>query len=123
MSIGENIRKIRLKKQLTQRQLGDLCGMADSAIRRYESDKATPKLETLRKIAKALEVFDYELDPSLIMSFDSGEEFMKEWNRITSNVKINEMKKLMESLNSKGQDKALEQVELLTKIPEYTNEN
>ena len=54
MSIGENIRKLRLQRNLTQKELGDLCGMADSAIRRYESNRANPKIETLEKIAKAL---------------------------------------------------------------------
>lgn len=44
MSIGENIKKIRVQKGLTQKQLGELCGMADSAIRRYENGRANPKL-------------------------------------------------------------------------------
>ncbi len=56
MSIGENIKKIRIEKGLTQKQLGDLCGMADSAIRRYESDRGNPKIETIEKIASALNV-------------------------------------------------------------------
>lgn len=56
MTIGENIKRIRTEKNLTQKQLGDLCGMADSAIRRYELGKANPKIETVEKIAKALGV-------------------------------------------------------------------
>ncbi len=35
MTIGENIKRIRKEKGLTQKQLGSLCQMADSAIRRY----------------------------------------------------------------------------------------
>ena len=35
MSVGENIKRIRKEKGLTQKQLGELCGLADSAIRRY----------------------------------------------------------------------------------------
>ena len=54
MSIGENIKKKRIQKGLTQKQLGELCGMADSAIRRYENGRANPKYETLEKIAAAL---------------------------------------------------------------------
>ncbi len=43
MTIGENIKRIRKEKHLTQKELGHLCGMADSAIRRYELGKSTPK--------------------------------------------------------------------------------
>lgn len=54
MPTGSRIKEIRKQKGLTQKQLGDLCGMADSAIRRYENGKANPKIETLQKIATAL---------------------------------------------------------------------
>ncbi len=54
MPTGFRIKEIRKQKGLTQKQLGDLCGMADSAIRRYENGKANPKIETLQKIATAL---------------------------------------------------------------------
>ena len=59
--IGARIRETRLKKGLTQKQLGDLCGMADSAIRRSESGRAQPKLKTLEIIADALQVTLSEL--------------------------------------------------------------
>lgn len=56
MAIGDNIKRIRIEKGLTQKQLGELCGMADSAIRRYENGGANPKIETRQKIATALGV-------------------------------------------------------------------
>lgn len=56
MTIGENIRRIRKEKGLTQKELGNLCNLADSAIRRYELGGANPKLETVEKIAQALDV-------------------------------------------------------------------
>lgn len=62
MGIGNNIREFRLKNGLTQKQLGERCGMADSAIRRYELEKANPKIETLQKIADALNVSIADLD-------------------------------------------------------------
>lgn len=58
MTVGENIKRVRIEKGLTQKQLGDLCHMADSAIRRYELGKANPKIETIKRIASALGV-DY----------------------------------------------------------------
>lgn len=62
MGTGKNIRYLRLKNGLTQKQLGEKCGMADSAIRRYELEKANPKIETLQKIANALNVSIADLD-------------------------------------------------------------
>lgn len=53
---GKKIRQYRLEKGLTQKELGDKCGIADSAIRRYESGKITPKNEILYRIAVALDV-------------------------------------------------------------------
>lgn len=63
MTLGENIKRIRQEKGLTQKQLGDLCTpkMADSAIRRYEAGKANPKIETVQKIANALGISLFEI--------------------------------------------------------------
>lgn len=73
MTIGEKIKSLRIKKGLTQKQLGDLCNMADSAIRRYELGNVNPKIETVRKIADALGVSinDLLLDPIWSSSNDS----------------------------------------------------
>lgn len=54
MPTGTKIKEIRKQKGLTQKQLGDLCGIADSNIRKYENGKQNPKIETLQKIANAL---------------------------------------------------------------------
>lgn len=56
MTIGQRIRVIRTTIGMTQKQLGERSSMADSAIRKYESEKINPKLETIKKIADALEV-------------------------------------------------------------------
>lgn len=56
MSVGEKIKQARQKQGLTQKQLGELCGMADSAIRRYESGRGNPTLKTIRRMADALGV-------------------------------------------------------------------
>lgn len=56
MTVGENIKRIRKGKGLTQKKLGELCGIAESNIRKYESGKQNPKIETIDKIAHALNV-------------------------------------------------------------------
>ena len=65
-TIGERIKKVRLSLGLTQKKLGELCGIAEPTIRRYELGKLNPKIGTLNKIAKALGVPVTELDPSII---------------------------------------------------------
>lgn len=61
MTVGQRIRDRRKALGYTQKQLGELCGMADSAIRKYESGKIIPKHQTLQKIATALEVPEWTL--------------------------------------------------------------
>ncbi len=73
MPIGDEIKRLRIERGLTQKQLGDLCGMADSAIRKYESGKIKPKIESLRKIASALRVDVYSL-----ADFDTASEMLSE---------------------------------------------
>ena len=56
MGVGENIRAARQRAKLTQKQLGELCGIAEPTIRRYELNKLNPKFDTIVKIASALGV-------------------------------------------------------------------
>ena len=63
MTVGERIRAARKAKGLTQKQLGEACGIAEPTIRRYELGKLNPKYETLKKIAKPLGVEAHQLLP------------------------------------------------------------
>ena len=56
MTIGELLKHARLDAGLTQKELAEKCGMADSAIRKYESGKIVPKVDTMRRISNALNV-------------------------------------------------------------------
>lgn len=56
MTTGENIKRIRKEKGLTQKELGELCGINEANIRKYENGKQNPKIETIRRIANALGV-------------------------------------------------------------------
>lgn len=123
--VGEMIRKYRIEKGMTQKKLGELCGIADSNIRKYETGKQTPKINTLQRIADALKVSIYNL-----MEFDEDYsasdkkraiKYLKQLEAGINHIEMSDfiMTGLMYQLNDKGQDKAIEQVELLTKIPEY----
>lgn len=68
MTVGENIRRIRLERNLTQKELGKRLGTSEAYIRAYESGKRNPKPATLKKIAEQLAVRPEVLENS---SFDA----------------------------------------------------
>ena len=61
MTLPENIKRIRKEKGLTQKKLGELCGIDEANIRKYESGKQNPKIETVERIAIALDCSSYDL--------------------------------------------------------------
>lgn len=54
MSIGENIAKYRKTKGLTQEQLGELLGVTNQAVSKWESGVSMPDVMLLPKIANVL---------------------------------------------------------------------
>lgn len=61
MTIGNNIKRIREEKGMTQKELADKCNIIYQTIGKYERNLLNPKYETLEKIAKALEVSSFDL--------------------------------------------------------------
>lgn len=87
MNIGANLKRIRKEKGLTQKQLGELCipPIAESTIRRYELGKLNPKLETVKRIADALQV-----DFTQILEIDNEENFEKTSKDLGDLIKLAE---------------------------------
>ncbi|MBD5517199.1 MAG: helix-turn-helix transcriptional regulator [Lachnospiraceae bacterium] len=56
MTIGKKILELRVQKELTQKQLSDMCGFSQSALNLWENDKRKPKIGSLHKIADVLHV-------------------------------------------------------------------
>ncbi|GAB3923469.1 helix-turn-helix domain-containing protein [Larkinella terrae] len=54
--IGQLIRNTRKNRSLTQKELGRRLGISESAVNKYESGKENPTLQTLSKIADALDM-------------------------------------------------------------------
>jgi transcriptional regulator with XRE-family HTH domain len=52
----DNIKRIRKEKRITQEKLAEACNTATSYIGLMEIYRHTPKLSTIEKIARALEV-------------------------------------------------------------------
>ena len=146
MTIGEKIRELRQEKAMTQKQLGDKCGMADSAIRRYESNRGNPTLDTLKRIAKALDVHVFrlledaenintelfqELYDTLARLIQQGYPSASDFygDLISGKISIAILRnnfdarliRAYEKLNQQGRMTAVERVEELTEVAKYQN--
>lgn len=65
MTIGERIKMARNRAGLTQKELGERMGVSGTMIAMYETDSRNPKVETIRKIAEALDIPTFELNTGL----------------------------------------------------------
>ena len=113
MTTGERIQKARKAAGLSQKELGEKLGVSASMIGQYENDLRIPKIETLEKIATALNVKISSLR-------DIHEFFFQDLFVPTENDKT--MARIIEALadlNAEGQQKAIERIEELTEIPKY----
>ena len=67
MTIGERIKKARKNKGWSQSELGQVLGVSQQMIAQFENSKRRPKLETLDKIASALDVGVLDLLGDIIL--------------------------------------------------------
>ena len=51
MSIGENIKNLRLRHGLSQLELADVAGVSDKAVSTWEQNKAVPRMGPIQKMA------------------------------------------------------------------------
>lgn len=56
MSIGENIKKYRKEKGLTQKELADKIGKDFSTVQKYELNISQPPIDVLNRIADTLDI-------------------------------------------------------------------
>ena len=56
ISFGENLKRIRTDKKLSQGDLAKKVGMHATHISRYERDLTSPAIDALKKLAEQLEV-------------------------------------------------------------------
>ena len=120
---GDMIRKCRTEKGLTQKKLGELCGIADSNIRKYESGNQNPKIETLQKIADALDIPVNRLLAGKIISRDELKEKLSEYGLTHLVPDTEEERTVLENckkLNETGKKEAAKRVEELTHLEKYT---
>lgn len=130
MAICDNMKAIRRKKGMTQKQVAEACGLADSTIRTYELGNANPKPTTVAKIAKALGVSaaelygmdwmpgigtpDQEANSALYQSLLSGVDPFPIDDPSTARLLV-----AFDRLNGDGQMEAIKRTEELAQIPAY----
>lgn len=56
-SIGDKIRDLRKNRGLTQEQLAKLLGVSKQMIGKWETGKSNPKIQSINKLAQALDVY------------------------------------------------------------------
>ncbi|MBS5982823.1 MAG: helix-turn-helix transcriptional regulator [Clostridium butyricum] len=61
MNIGENIKKCRNEKEISQEKLAVKLDVSSRTLQSYESGRTTPTIETLIRISKILDVPLYRL--------------------------------------------------------------
>lgn len=134
MDIGEKIRLIRKEKGMTLQQLANIMGCSPQLISQYENGKRTPKLETIQRIANALEVptwellgiskqeavLAYENDRCNKTGYKTSELSPVIKNDIIHESRFNKLKNAYNRLNDSGQKEAIKRVEELTEINRYT---
>lgn len=147
MTIGERIREERKKQGLTQKRLGELCGIAEPTIRKYELGKLNPKYQTLQKIAGALNISisaffpdkplglsllnlalenDLNIQRSVECFLDDPDEIVNTFTdddgfEFTESAvyKFTGIVNNFNALNASGRNEAAKRIRELTFVPEY----
>lgn len=143
MTTGQKIKEARKRVGMTQKELAQKLGIPFQGISQWENDLRNPKLETLQKIADAIGVPISDLvglpidaktmesilcDSKHATTFETDEHigvksrsgfvrFRKDYLLYKENSA--RLKAAFDNLNETGQQKAVERVEELAKIPDY----
>lgn len=116
---SENLKQLRLEASMTQKELAQKLNVSQNAIFNWENEKREPSLEMIDQIAyffnvsssyllghtKLRNTLKYALDKATILH--------------TDNDYLIKIVRLFSTLNESGQQKAVKQIDLLSKIPEY----
>ena len=61
VKIGDNLKRQRVRKALTQAELARKAGLTTASVARIERNEAEPRMSTLRNLAKSLDIDPAEL--------------------------------------------------------------
>ncbi len=115
MNIGEKIKAIRVKKNLTQEELADRCELTKGFISQVERDLTSPSIATLVDILEGLgtnlkDFFNEEEEEKIVFHKDDvfetvNEELKYVLHWIIPNAQKNTMEPIMVTLSQGGRTK------------------
>jgi len=121
MLIGERIRNLREKKGLTQGDIEERSGLLRCYTSRVENGHTVPSLETIEKIARALEVplylvfYDGEKPPEIEPLVTDRRRKLPFGRSATDAKYIQSLLRLLESMNVAGRKALLQKARDLAK--------
>lgn len=130
MSIGDNIRKLRIEKKMTQKELSKLSGISEVMISQYERGVRVPKNNNMARIAYVLDksgskILGEEL-PFDLLDSEWNKDFVDIYRTPVPQIKDthldyseNELITNYRMLNDEGKLEASKRVEELTEIVKY----
>lgn len=116
--VGERIRRFRIRRGLTQEELGNMLGVTKGAIQKYENGQIKNfKAETIRKLSDIFKV------PPVYFIYDETPPYMtkavKESLIDVFGEDFNKFLHHMHDLNEIGKRKVYDYVSDMIKIPDY----
>lgn len=119
--LGDRIRIERKARHMTQKELANKAGLSTMSIQRYENGERKPNVETLGKIADALDV---ELG---LLMFPGAEKIRQgfrreiDLQRYAESVEAGrpDLLSVYNSLNTAGQDRVYDYAADLATMPKY----
>ena len=84
MNIGANIKFIRIKENLTQKEFADLIGISRHGLINYENNKRVPPIDIIQKISDIFKVNLYDILETESYSEDFYKNIYKDLHNTTS---------------------------------------
>lgn len=118
--IGTNIKKIRIKQNLSAKQLAKKCGMSEAALLEIEDGKKVPTTQITKQITKALGVNIDAIEPSYFTDYFDENPEPKESVPVSTarvlNAKQDNLKQSTANTISDAFSKAVKKIPVLNKI-------
>lgn len=127
--LAKNLKYYRKLKKMTQAQLAEAVNVSEMSIRRYETlgkGNREPSYKTILSLCEILGIHPSDLIETTKYSHVSNNltESLQNATIIkTENEDFEKLAVAFSKLNNSGQKKAVEQIDLLTKIPEYQKDS
>ena len=103
MSIGNNIRNIRLEHGLSQKELAMIAGVTDKAVSAWETDKILPRMGVIQKMADYFGIKKSDIiEPIEVELLADTERIVKNSKTRILNEQQNELVNGYDELNDTG---------------------